>query len=123
MSNVAMSAKSFGVLGSGISASRDLIQNEVWAISLLLRGSAPVLRDELRGAFRKTTFEIKNFGQNLSLRFREALTRNELVGTVPSLVVGACPCGPCAVGVSFVSIVTTSLYYIKKGKISRSSEG
>lgn len=111
-----MSTKSFGVLGSGISASRKLIQNEVWAISLLLRGSSSMISDDLKNVFRGASEGIKGFGQNFSYKFREGLGRSEIINSAPALV-GACPCPPCVVGFSVIAAISTAVYHIKGGNI------
>jgi len=58
-----MSSKGFGVLSSGLGASRDLIQNEIWAVSLLLRNSTSLIGDDFKGAFRKASDQIKRFAR------------------------------------------------------------
>ena len=111
-----MSLKGFGAVSSGINASRESIQNEVWAISLLLRTSGSIISDDIRGALRKASDGMKGFAQEFSYKFREGLGRSEIINSGPALV-GACPCPPCVVGFSILTAGATAIYHIKNGNV------
>ncbi|MDE1869500.1 MAG: hypothetical protein KGH71_00755 [Candidatus Micrarchaeota archaeon] len=111
-----MSIKGLGAIGSGINASRESIQNEVWALSLLIRTSGSIVSDDVKNALRKASLGMRGFSQNLSYKFREGLGRGEIMNSAPALV-GACPCPPCVVGFSVVTTVATAIYHIKNGNV------
>lgn len=114
MATFAMRNSSFA---NALNNSREAIGNEIWAISILLRGSTALIKEDAKELFRGASEKIKGFGGEFSFKFREALTRNELIGTAPSMMAGSCPCTPCAVGFSLAAVAATIAYTIKGGSV------